>query len=141
FRSCPSADGPCLLLFSAWLLESRQCLALSSAALSPTTGKSMPLPPVSFVLTTPRNLTWRWCFYVNLPIGGFTIVALLLFLHLESPPREQLSLLDQLKRLDPIGLFFFVPSMACLILALQWGGTAYPWSAPKIIGLLVTFAI
>jgi hypothetical protein len=93
------------------------------------------------VLTTPSNLTWRWCFYINLPIGGFTIVAMLLFLHLESPPREQLSLLDQLKRLDPLGLLFFVPSMVCLILALQWGGTAYPWSAPKIIGLLVTFAI
>jgi hypothetical protein len=86
-------------------------------------------------------LTWRWCFYINLPIGGFTIVAMLLFLHLESPPREQLSLLDQLKCLDPLGLLFFVPSMVCLILALQWGGTAYPWSAPKIIGLLVTFAI
>ena len=30
--------------------------------------------------------------------------------------------------------------MVCLILALQWGGSTYPWSAPKIIGLLVTFA-
>ena len=66
---------------------------------------------------------------------------MLLFLHLESPPREQVSLLNQLKRLDPLGLLFFVPSMVCLILALQWGGTSYPWSAPRIIGLLVTFAI
>lgn len=65
---------------------------------------------------------------------------MLLFLHLESPPREQLSLLNQLKRLDPLGLFFFIPSMVSLILALQWGGTTYPWSDPKIIGLLVTFA-
>ena len=96
---------------------------------------------VSFILIPPSNLTWRWCFYVNLPIGGFTIGATFLFLHLESPPREQLSILDQLKRLDPLGLLFFVPSMVCLILALQWGGTAYAWSAPKIIGLLVTFAI
>ena len=31
--------------------------------------------------------------------------------------------------------------MVCLILALQWGGTTYPWSAPRIIGLLVTFAV
>ena len=93
------------------------------------------------MLITSSNLTWRWCFYINLPIGGFTIAAVLLFLHLESPQRKQLSLLDQLKRLDPLGLFFFVPSMVCLTLALQWGGTAYPWSAPKIIGLIVTFAI
>ena len=88
-----------------------------------------------------RSLTWRWCFYINLPIGGFTFVAILLFLHLESQPREKLTVLDQLKRLDPLGLLFLVPSMVCLILALQWGGTTYPWSAPRIIGLLVNFAI
>ena len=93
------------------------------------------------MLNPPSNLTWRWCFYINLPIGALTIVAMFLFLHLESPPREQLSLLGQLKRLDPLGLVFFVPSMVCLVLALQWGGTAYPWSAPRIIGLLVTFGI
>ena len=66
---------------------------------------------------------------------------MLLFLNLESPPREKLSLFDQIKRLDPLGLFFFVPSMICLILALQWGGSTYSWSAPTIIGLLVTFAM
>ncbi|OCL13974.1 MFS general substrate transporter [Glonium stellatum] len=87
------------------------------------------------------NLTWRWCFYINLPVGGFTFAAVLLFLHLQSPPREKLTVLNQLKRLDPLGLLFFVPSMVCFILALQWGGTTYPWSAPKIIGLLAVFAI
>lgn len=49
--------------------------------------------------------------------------------------------MNQLKRLDPVGLLFFVPSMVCLILVLQWGGTTYPWSAPKIIGLLVAFIV
>lgn len=66
---------------------------------------------------------------------------MLLFLHIDSPPREKLSIFEQLKRLDPLGLLFFVPSMVCLILALQWGGTTYPWTAPKVIGLLVTFAV
>jgi hypothetical protein len=69
------------------------------------------------------------------------MLGLLLFLRLESPKREKLSLLKQIKQLDPAGILFFVPSMVCLILALQWGGTTYPWSAPKIIGLLVTFGI
>ena len=85
--------------------------------------------------------TWRWCFYLNLPIGGFTIIATLLFLHIKSPKREKLTVLAQIKRLDPIGTIFFVPSIVCLILALQWGGSTYPWSAPRIIGLFVSFAI
>ena len=85
--------------------------------------------------------TWRWCFYLNLPIGGFTLLAVLLFLHIESPKREKLPVIAQIKRIDPIGIVFFIPSMVCLILALQWGGSTYSWSAPKIIGLLVTFSV
>jgi MFS family permease len=60
---------------------------------------------------------------------------------MDPPNREHLTVLEQIKRLDPIGVFFFVPSIVCLILALQWGGTTYAWSDPKIIGLLVTFAV
>ena len=66
---------------------------------------------------------------------------MLLFLRVESPKREKLAGIALIKRFDPLGILFFVPSMVCLILALQWGGSTYAWSAPKIIGLLVTFAI
>ena len=66
---------------------------------------------------------------------------MLLFLHIESPKREKLAVIAQIKRIDPVGILFFIPSMVCLILALQWGGSAYSWSAPKIIGLLVTFSV
>lgn len=76
-----------------------------------------------------------------MPIGGFTLLAVLFCLHIESPEREKLTVIAQIKRIDPIGIFFFVPSMVCLILALQWGGSTYSWSAPKIIGLLVTFSV
>lgn len=69
------------------------------------------------------------------------MMAVLFFLRLPSKPAEKLSLIAQLKRLDPLGLFFFAPSMVCLILALQWGGTAEPWSSPRIIALLVVFAL
>jgi MFS family permease len=85
--------------------------------------------------------TWKWCFYINIPIGSFTILAMLLFLDIPSPKQEKLTAIAQIKNLDPIGIFFFVPSMVCLILALQWGGSSTPWSAPKIIGLLVTFGV
>ncbi|KAH7138527.1 putative aflatoxin efflux pump [Dendryphion nanum] len=87
------------------------------------------------------NVTWRWCFYINLPIGGVTMIAILMFLNIPSPKRERVTILGQIKRLDPIGLLVFVPCIVCLILALSWGGTTYAWSEPKIIGLLVTFAV
>ena len=82
--------------------------------------------------------TWRWCFYLNLPIGGFTLLAVLLFLHIDSPNRKNLTFIAQL---DPMGVLFFVPSILCLILALQWGGSTSSWSAPRIIGLLVAFSV
>ncbi|KIW99543.1 uncharacterized protein Z518_11282 [Rhinocladiella mackenziei CBS 650.93] len=69
------------------------------------------------------------------------LLAVVLFLHIESPKHEKLTIIAQIKRVDPIGIFFFIPSMVCLILALQWGGSTYSWSAPKIIALLVTFSV
>ncbi|KAG8527918.1 uncharacterized protein KY384_006834 [Bacidia gigantensis] len=91
--------------------------------------------------TLTDHVTWRWCFYINLPVGGFTLAAIFFFLHLEPTKREKLTLFEQLKRIDPIGIVFLVPSMVCLILALQWGGTTDSWSLAKIVGLLVTFSI
>ncbi len=66
---------------------------------------------------------------------------MVLFLHLESPKREKLSILAKIKRLAALGIIFLIPSMVCLILALQWGGTTYSWSSPTTIGILVTFAV
>lgn len=98
-------------------------------------------PFVGGTFADSSRLTWRWCFYINLPIGAFAFAAVFLLLQLPSAPKEKLSLTVQIKRLDPLGLLFFVPSMICFILALQWGGTTYAWSELRIIGLLVTFAV
>ncbi|KNG46083.1 aflatoxin efflux pump aflt [Stemphylium lycopersici] len=98
-------------------------------------------PFLGGTFTDNTALGWRWCFLINLPIGACTFAAVFFFLHLPSSPKAKLPIVDQIKRLDPLGLLFFIPSMVCLILALEWGGTTDPWSAPKIIGLLVTFAV
>jgi EmrB/QacA subfamily drug resistance transporter len=87
------------------------------------------------------KLSWRWCFYINLPVGAFTVVAIVLFLHIKPPQSEKLSLLQHFIRLDPIGSFLFIPSIVCLVLALQWGGVTYAWSSARIIGLLVTCGV
>jgi hypothetical protein len=48
--------------------------------------------------------------------------------------------MEQFKQLDPAGTFFFIPSIVCLLLALQWGGTAHAWSSWQIILLLTVFS-
>jgi len=88
------------------------------------------------------HATWRWCFYVNLPIGGITAVGILVLLKL--PPRaiaQKRSWIQTMKSLDPLGTMVFVPSIVCLLLALQWGGVQYPWSNGRIIALFVLFVI
>jgi hypothetical protein len=59
------------------------------------------------------------------------------------PPQEHqsASVLTHIKRLDPIGMFFFLPSIVSLLLALQWGGSTYAWNDRRIIALFVVFAV
>lgn len=86
--------------------------------------------------------TWRWCFYMNLPVGAVALVCLVFFL--ESPKKEDegpLPVTEHITRLDPLGTFFFIPSVVCLILALQWGGSTYAWSNWRIIVLFVLSGI
>ena len=88
-----------------------------------------------------ENVTWRWCFYLNLPIGAVTVVIIALILNVQSPSQANLPTSEKLKQLDPIGTFFFLPGIVCLLLALQWGGSTYAWSDGRIIALLVLFVV
>ncbi|KAM0252253.1 hypothetical protein ACHAP5_001239 [Fusarium lateritium] len=88
-----------------------------------------------------QHATWRWCFYMNLPIGAVASVFLFFFLKVSDKKHESVPALEHITRLDPLGTFFFVPSMVCLILALQWGGSTYAWGSWRIILLLVLFGL
>ncbi|KAF3936514.1 hypothetical protein ABW19_dt0203077 [Dactylella cylindrospora] len=87
-----------------------------------------------------ENVTWRWSFWINLPIGALSMGIILLLLK-SNPVEEKVPFMEQINRLDPIGTAVFVPSITCLLLALQWGGTEYEWSNWRIILLLVLFAV
>jgi len=81
--------------------------------------------------------TWRWCFYINLPIGGF--VAVLLFF-VDIPDRLAKANIKSTieiirKRLDLIGFGLFTLAAIQLLLALQWGGDRYRWNSATTIGL------
>ncbi|KAK0935074.1 hypothetical protein LTR29_013394 [Friedmanniomyces endolithicus] len=96
-------------------------------------------PLVGGAFTT--DLTWRWCFYINLPIGGIAL-AIIAFILKPTPPQQGgLTILQQIGKLDLLGELCLLPSIVCLLLALQWGGSTYPWSDPRIIALFVVFAL
>ncbi|KAE8327604.1 major facilitator superfamily domain-containing protein [Aspergillus sergii] len=86
---------------------------------------------------------WRWCFWINVPIGGVTLVLLLFVLRIRNAANENrsLPLKVKLQHMDPIGCIVFIGAVCCLLLALQWGGQTKPWHSATIIGLFVGFGL
>lgn len=89
------------------------------------------------------KVSWRWCFYINLPFGAVTFVFIILFLNLPEPKvaPKRLTLTQQLLSFDLEGTVLFIPGIISLLLALQWGGSRYPWNNARIIALFVVFGV
>ncbi|KAF2221931.1 major facilitator superfamily domain-containing protein [Elsinoe ampelina] len=88
------------------------------------------------------HVSWRWCFFINLPIGGLTMAIILFVLRKEIPIADSgKSIKEKFLELDPLGTALFLPSIVCLLLALQWGGSTYAWSNGRVVALLVVFAL
>ncbi|GIK06569.1 hypothetical protein Aspvir_002219 [Aspergillus viridinutans] len=98
-------------------------------------GIMMGRPLVGGALTT--YTTWRWCFYINLPIGAL-VAALLVFTRIPEQ-REKGRAVEVLptffKTFDIIGFVLFAPAATQLLLALQYGGNQYAWDSATVIGL------
>ncbi|KAI0018951.1 efflux pump antibiotic resistance protein [Xylariomycetidae sp. FL0641] len=93
-------------------------------------------PPVGGILTD--EVTWRWCFWINLPIGGAAFFLLLIILKLPRPEEgNDLTFIQRLASLDYPGIVVIISAVCCLVLALQWGGQDKPWESSEVIGLLV----
>jgi MFS family permease len=86
------------------------------------------------------KVSWRWSFWINLPLGAVAFLTVAVFF--TSPRRNsQLSLREKLSNLDFFGAIFFIGGTICLLLALQWGGSVFPWTDSKIWGLFIGFAL
>lgn len=92
-----------------------------------------------------QKLSWRWIFYLNLPIIGLGFIFVVLFLKLDFR-RPNLS--RALRRVDWIGSFLFIASTTAFLIPITWGGISYAWSSwhtllPLITGLcgLATFVL
>lgn len=88
------------------------------------------------------SVTWRWCFWINVPIGGGALV-LLLFLAPDLPPpaKPAESWKGKLLQLDPLGFTLIGPSISCLLFALEIGGQNQNWTAGRVVALFVVFAV
>ncbi|KAF7589809.1 hypothetical protein BBP40_003618 [Aspergillus hancockii] len=78
--------------------------------------------------------TWRWCFWINLPVCGLSFVTLLLFLDLHNP-RTKLG--DGLKAIDWFGTVSILTVILLLLLGLDFGGVTFAWNSPTVICMIV----
>lgn len=79
--------------------------------------------------------TWRWVFYINLPIGGASLILLFLFLH-TNYERGQ-TILQRLARIDYLGNAILILANVAILISFTWGGAMYPWSSYRVIVPLV----
>jgi len=80
-----------------------------------------------------QSLSWRWVFFVNLPLGILALAAVATRLHL---PVHKLQ-----HKIDYLGASLLAAGTICLLLATVWGGVTYAWGSAQIIGLLIGGAI
>ncbi|KAF6832767.1 MFS transporter [Colletotrichum plurivorum] len=142
-------------------------------------------PLLGGAFTDAPNLTWRWCFWINLPIGAVATIFILVMFRIPKPeapqvevgtemqtvdstgngahdmqdqaattttasprqpdsqdvptntPTTVLPFVNKGQKMDPLGTVLLIPAMVSLVLALQWGGTTYPWSDGRVWGCLI----
>ena len=85
------------------------------------------------------HLSWRWCFYINLPLGAVTLAGMLVIF---KPPPQNVALQKlprrvKAQKLDGIGSVILLASITCLFLGLEWGGARYNFGNARIIVLFI----
>ncbi|KAI0161037.1 major facilitator superfamily domain-containing protein [Hypoxylon sp. FL1284] len=122
-------------LLSGSILIVSSCVPLQKRPLAQLGTVIAPL--IGGAFTT--GYTWRWSFYINLPLG--VVVAIpILFLRIpeQIPKSPALQVLAKLHHhLDLLGFALLAPAIIQLLLALQYGGNQFAWNSSQVIGLFV----
>ena len=97
------------------------------AVMGPMIGVATVLGPLVGGYLT-EHATWRWIFYINVPIGIAAAIVTTLTLKLPKPQVK--------KKVDFLGALLMAGGIACAVLALTWGGREHAWDSPTILGLI-----
>ena len=74
-----------------------------------------------------ETISWRWVFYVNMPIGVIAVLVVTFQLHLHTPPQRH--------TIDYLGAGLLTAGVSAIILVTTWGGNEYAWGSAQIVGL------
>ncbi|EFQ35304.1 major facilitator superfamily transporter [Colletotrichum graminicola] len=88
------------------------------------------------------RVSWRWCFYINLPIGGLS--ALMIFFFFQAPDAAKptaASWREKLLQMDLLGVAMIMGALLSYVLALQYAGVSATWNSSVVVGLLVGFIL
>ncbi|CAD0105869.1 unnamed protein product [Aureobasidium uvarum] len=86
------------------------------------------------------SATWRWAFYINLPLAGL-ISPVYLFLLPTHNPKPDIGTMQKLATVDWLGAFLFAGMFAILQVALTFSGSLWKWNEAGPIALWVVFAV
>lgn len=96
-------------------------------------------PVIAQAFVNGTSASWRCSYYINIAIAGSATLCMFFFYH--PPTFAQLhvnrSKMEQVKRLDFVGLVLFTGGLIIFLMGLNWGGSLYPWASAHVIGTIV----
>lgn len=81
-----------------------------------------------------EKVSWRWCFYINLPLDGAAFIIILFFLDLKTP---KTPILQGLKAIDWLGSLLIVGGVLMFLFGMEYGGLTYPWDSATVLCLII----